>query len=160
MNKYIYNYIYIYIIMPLISYTDNSNRLDEIIYNNNNIQYICGNPLLISILIALIVIIIVNINYNNCFSQFLYSILFIMPLILLENKIIKYHYIVKGRGDNNIFDGSSDIIGGKKIVIPPRNFIINKHNNKYGKKDEDVDEDDKEISGENDKKMLAELLNV
>jgi hypothetical protein len=129
--------------MPTISYIDNCNRLDNLIYNNNNIQYICGNPLLISILIALIVIIIVNLNYNNCFSQFLYSILFIMPLILLENKIIKYHYIVKGRGDNNIFNGSSDITGGK--VISPRNFIVKK----TGKKDDS-----------NDNEIFAGLLDV
>ena len=129
--------------MPTISYIDNCNRLDNLIYNNNNIQYICGNPLLISILISLIVIIIVNLNYNNCFSQFLYSILFIMPLILLENKIIKYHYIVKGRGDNNIFNGSSDITGGK--VISPRNFIVKK----TGKKDDS-----------NDNEIFAGLLDV
>jgi hypothetical protein len=50
-----------------------------------------------------------------------------MPLILLENKIIKYHYIVKGRGDNNIFNGSSDIIGsGKDNIIEPRKFIVKK----------------------------------
>ena len=138
--------------MPTISYIDNCNRLDNLIYNNNNIQYICGNPLLISILIALIVIIIVNLNYNNCFSQFLYSILFIMPLILLENKIIKYHYIVKGRGENNIFNGSSDIIGsGKDNIIEPRNFIVKK----TGKKD-----DSNENNDENDKKLFAGLLDV
>ena len=135
--------------MPTISYIDNCNRLDNLIYNNNNIQYICGNPLLISILIALIVIIIVNLNYNNCFSQFLYSILFIMPLILLENKIIKYHYIVKGRGENNIFNGSSDITGGK--VISPRNFIVKKTGKKY---------DSNEKNDENDKKLFGALLDV
>jgi hypothetical protein len=138
--------------MPTISYIDNCNRLDNLIYNNNNIQYICGNPLLISLLIALIVIIIVNLNYNNCFSQFLYSILFIMPLILLENKIIKYHYIVKGRGDNNIFNGSSDIIGsGKDNIIEPRKFIVKK----TGKKD-----DSNENNNENDKKLFEALIDV
>ena len=72
--------------MPRISYKDNCNRLEDIINNNNSIQYICGNPLILSILISIIVILIVNLNYNNCFAQLLYSVLFIMPLILLENK--------------------------------------------------------------------------
>ena len=100
-----------------------------------------------------------QINYKNCFSQFLYSVLFILPLILIENKIIKQCYVTKGSGENNIFNGSSDIMGGKKSVIPPRNFIINK-NNKYGKEDDEdkeYKEDDKE---ENDTKFFKELLNV
>ena len=136
--------------MPRISYKDNCNRLEDIINNNNNIQYICGNPLILSILISIIVILIVNLNYNNCFAQLLYSVLFIMPLILLENKIIKNCYIIRGRGENNIFEGSSDITGGKKTVIPPRNFIINKNTKTYSEGS----------SEENDKKLLAELLDV
>ena len=134
--------------MPTLSYIDNCNRLDNLIYNNDNIQYICGNPLLISILISLIVIIIVNLNYKNCFSQFLYSLLFIIPLILLENKIIKCHYVVKGRGDNNIFNESSNIISsGQNKVIPPRNFIVNKK--------EKLDD-----NNETDTNMFEELLDV
>lgn len=133
--------------MTLISYTDNCNRLDNIIYNNN-IQYICGNPLIISILISLIVIIIVNLNYNSCFSQLLYSVLFIMPLILLENKIIKYNYTIKGRGDNNIFNNTTNIIsGGNKNVIEPRNFIVNKN----------IKIEKEEIKDDND--IFRELLN-
>jgi hypothetical protein len=72
-----------------------------------------------------------------------------MPLILLENKIIKYHYIVKGRGENNIFNGSSDITGGK--VISPRNFIVKKTGKKY---------DSNEKNDENDKKLFGALLDV
>ena len=136
--------------MPLISYIDNCNRLDNLIYNNDNIQYICGNPLLISILISLIVIIIVNLNYKNCFSQFLYYLLFIIPLILLENKIIKYHYVVKGRGDNNIFNNSSDVIGsGTDNIIEPRQFI----------KEKKVNKDENNIIG-NDESFFKDLLNV
>ena len=126
--------------MPRISYKDNCNRLEDIINNNNSIQYICGNPLILSILISIIVILIVNLNYNNCFAQLLYSILFIMPLILLENKIIKNCYLIRGRGEKNIFEGSSDITGGK--VIPPRNFIK------------------KVSSSDNDKELFAGLLDV
>ena len=134
--------------MPRISYKDNCNRLEDIINNNNSIQYICGNPLILSILISIIVILIVNLNYNNCFAQLLYSVLFIMPLILLENKIIKNCYIIRGRGENNIFEGSSDITGGK--LIPPRNFIIGK-NTKTGRE---------ELSDESDKALFAGLLDV
>ena len=134
--------------MPRISYKDNCNRLEDIINNNNSIQYICGNPLILSILISIIVILIVNLNYNNCFAQLLYSVLFIMPLILLENKIIKNCYIIRGRGENNIFEGSSDITGGK--VIPPRNFKIEKNTKIYSEGSSD----------ENDKKLFAGLLDV
>ena len=63
-------------------------------------------------------------------------------------KIIKNCYIIRGRGENNIFEGSSDITGGK--LIPPRNFIIGK-NTKTGRE---------ELSDENDKKLFAGLLDV
>ena len=71
-----------------------------------------------------------------------------MPLILLENKIIKYNYTIKGRGDNNIFNNTTNIIsGGNKNVIEPRNFIVNKN----------IKIEKEEIKDDND--IFRELLN-
>lgn len=129
--------------MPTISFFDNCNRLDNYINNNNNIQYACGNPFIISIIIALLVIIIVNLNYNNCFSQIIYSILFILPLILLENKIIKYNYSMK-RGGENPFGGTTIIKSGNGI-IEPRIFSSKKKL-------------ENDINSNNDRNMIMELL--
>jgi hypothetical protein len=107
--------------MPTISFSDNCNRFDNYINNNNNIQYVCGNPFIISILLSLIIIIIVNINYDNCFTQMIYSVLFVLPIILLSNKIIKCNYMMK-RDGGNPFKDSTNVIKSGKGIIGPRVF--------------------------------------
>lgn len=106
-----------------ISYKDNYNKLENYIQTNKNIKYICGNPFIISIIISIITIIIINLNSGNYIPQFVYTMLFVLPLILLENFIIKINYKIKDDNKNNNFSN----INSNSDIIPPREFKIGKN---------------------------------
>jgi hypothetical protein len=101
------------------SYKDNINRISNYINNNCFIQSIFGNAFFVSLIIACLLIIIININIDNKTSQVIYSFITTFVIILTFNKIIKLQYFNKEKkgGELSFIGMMEENSKGEKIQI-------------------------------------------